>query len=99
MEISVLVEQIDANGFRATGLGLDTASEAPTREAAVEGLRRLLREKLVGAEVVHLEIPLAREDHPWKPLVGRFSGHPDVDEVEQHMRDYRRDADEQGDRF
>ncbi len=99
MEISVLVEQVDANGFRATGLGLDAASEAPTREAALEGLRRLLRDKLGGAELIRLEIPLARENHPWKPLVGRFSRHPDVDEVEQHLRDYRRDVDEQGDRF
>ncbi len=99
MEVSVLVEQVDADGFRATGLGLNAASEAPTREAALEGLRRLLRDKLVGAELIHLEIPMARENHPWEPLVGRLSGHPDADEVEQHLRDYRRDMDAQGDRF
>jgi hypothetical protein len=99
MEVSVLVERVEADAFRATGLGLNAASEAPTREAALEGLRRLLRDKLVGAELIRLEIPLAGESHSWRPLVGRLSGHPDVDEVEEHLRDYRRDADEQGDRF
>ncbi len=97
MEVSVLVERLDANGYRATSLGLDAASEASTREAALDGLSRLLREKLAAAELVRLEIPLAQENHPWKPLIGRWRDHPDLDEVEQHMRDYRRQMDEQRD--
>jgi hypothetical protein len=60
-------------------------------------LSRILRDKLAAAELVCLEIPLAREDHPWKPMVGRFRDHPDLDEVERHMRDYRRRMDERGD--
>jgi hypothetical protein len=99
MEVSVLVEQLDTNGYRATGLGLNVASEASTREAALDGLSRLLRDKLTAAELVCLEIPLAQENHPWKPLVGRWREHPDLDEVERHMRDYRRRIDEQGDRL
>ncbi len=97
MEVSVLVERLDANGYRATGLGLNAASEAPTREGAIEGLSRLLRDKLAGAEFVSLEIPLAQENHPWKPLIGRWRGHPDLEELEQRMRDYRRERDEEGD--
>jgi hypothetical protein len=99
MEIAVLVERLDANGYRATSLGLDAASEAPTREAALDGLNRLLRDKLAAAELVRLEIPLADENHPWKPLIGRWRDHPDLEELEQHMRDYRRQVDEQGDRL
>ena len=94
MEVPVLVERLDANGYRATSLGLDAASEAPTREAALDGLTRILRDKFAAAELVCLEIPLDAESHPWKPLVGRWHGHPDVDEVEQHMRDYRRQMEE-----
>lgn len=71
MEVSVLVQRLDGNAYRATSLGLDAASEAPTREAALDDLSRLLREKLAAAELVCLEIPLAQENHPWKPLIGR----------------------------
>ena len=98
MEVSVLVERLYANGYRATSLGLDAASEAPTREGALEGLNRLLQEKLADAELVRIDIPIVREGHPWKPLVGRLRQHPDLDELEQNMRDYRRRMDEQGDR-
>ena len=42
MEVSVLVERLSSNGYRATSVGLDAASEAPTREAALAGLNRLL---------------------------------------------------------
>jgi hypothetical protein len=99
MEVSVLLERLDANGYRATSLGLNAASEAPTRDAALEGLNRLLRDKFATAELVRLEVPLSHEDHPWKPLVGRWRDRPDVEEVEQHMRDYRRQIDEQGERL
>jgi hypothetical protein len=99
MEVSVLLERLDANGYRATSVGLNAASEAPTREAALDSLSRLLRDKLAAAELVRLEIPLTHENHPWKPLVGRWRDHPDLDEVEQHIRDYRRQVDEQGDRL
>lgn len=98
MEIAVLLERLDANGYRATSLGLDAASEAPTREAALDGLNRLLRDKFAAAELVHLEIPLTPVNHPWKPIIGRWRDHLDLDEVEQHMRDYRRQVDEQEDR-
>jgi len=98
MEVPVLVERLNTAGYRATSLGLDVASEAPTREAALDGLSELLRDKLAAAEFVCLEIPLPVENHPWIPLVGRWREHPDLDEVEQHMRDYRRQFDEQGDR-
>ena len=99
MEVSVLVERLDANGYRATTLGLNLAAEGPTREAALDSVRRLLRDKFSAGELVHLEIPLAQKDHPWKPLVGRWREHPDLEEVEQNMRDYRREVDEQGDRL
>ena len=99
MNVSVLGERIDANGFRATSLGLDVALEASTREAALDGLNRLLRQKFGNAELVCLEIPVACENHPWQPLVGRLREHPDWDEVEQHMGDYRRQAEEQGERL
>lgn len=98
MEVPVLVERVSANGYRATSPGLDVTSEAPTREAALEGLTRVLRDKLAAAELTCLEVPVPVEDHPWKPLVGRWREHPDLSEVEQHMRDYRRQMDELGDR-
>jgi len=96
MEVSVLLERLCANGYRATGLGVNIASEAATREAALEGLNRLLRERFADAELVRLEVRTGREGHPWAPLAGRLRDHPDLDEFEQSMREYRRRADEHG---
>ena len=99
MEVSVLLERLCATGYRATGLGVNAASEAATREAALEGLNRLLRERLADAELVRLEIPTGREEHPWAPLAGRLRDHPERDEIEENMREYRRRMDEQGERL
>ena len=98
MEVSVLIERLESDGFRATGLALDVVSEAPTREAALEGLSQIIRERFGSAELVRVQVPLAYELHPWKAIVGRWREHPDVAEVAEPIGDYRRQVEEDGER-
>jgi hypothetical protein len=100
MEIPVLLEALPANGYRATSLTLTRLSaEAPSREEALEQVGRLLREQFADAEVVHVNVTLSGESHPWHPLAGTWKEHPDAADLKQHLRAYRRQVDADPDRL
>jgi hypothetical protein len=95
MRISVLIEPVTGNKFRATGgspLGL--TAEGATREAALEKLRELIDERVAhGAEIISIDLPEFRSEHPWLLHAGMFQGDPLVEEWKQAMAEYRRLAD------
>lgn len=100
MEIAVLLEPIAGNGYRATSLELERCvAEAPTREEALEQLRHLVSTHLARGELVRLKIPAANQPHPWRIFFGKLKHHPDAAEVEQNIREYRRQVDQDPDRL
>lgn len=95
MDVSVMLEQVEGNGFRATALvPTPLVSEAPTRDEAVSGIRRLICEKLAGAELIQIDVSLADSDNPWLAIAGSWRDHPDVDEVVENISNYRRKVDQ-----
>ncbi|MBI4583128.1 MAG: type II toxin-antitoxin system HicB family antitoxin [Planctomycetes bacterium] len=92
MQISVLVEPIENDGYRATVMAPPLMAEAPTREEALNRLRELIRGKFSNAEVVRIDIDVTipGEAHPWKSIAGTWKDHPDAADFEQNIRDYRR---------
>jgi hypothetical protein len=100
MEIPVLLEALPADGYRATSLSPTRLSaEAPSREEALQQVRRLVQEHLAHAEVVHLTVSLPGESHPWHPLAGTWKDHPDAPQFEQHLAAYRRQVDADSNRL
>lgn len=100
MDISVVVEQIDGNGFRATSFApKQLVAEGRTRDEALHQLTELVRGTLSDAELVQLQVPLPGEPHPWKDLAGTWRDHPDADEIEKNIRQYRKDVDTDLDRL
>lgn len=94
MEISVLLESIENNGFRATTLAPEpVVVEAATRQEALEQLRELVRGKFSNAELVRIDVSLAGEAHPWKSIAGSWRNHPDASDFEQNVREYRESVD------
>jgi hypothetical protein len=94
MQIPVLVEPIDGNGYRARGgEPLPLTAEGPTREAALAKLKKKLQARLRnGAEIVPLEV--ASEPHPWMEFAGMLDPNdPLVKDWEKAMADYRRKID------
>lgn len=57
MEISVFIEPIEAHGFRPScGEPIIATFEGTTREAALDGLRKVLEKRILGGgEVVRLQ--------------------------------------------
>lgn len=95
MQIPVLIEPIDGQGYRARGgEPLPMTAEGPTREAALAKLQELLQVRLRnGAEVVLLE--LVSKPHPLAEFVGMFKDDPLVEDWKEAMADYRRQLDQE----
>jgi hypothetical protein len=89
MEIAVLVEPVADNGFRAAcGEPLRLETEGPTREAAIDKLRRLVEQRLAGgAEMVTLVIDAST--HPLASFAGMLKDDPLFEPWKQAMAEYR----------
>jgi hypothetical protein len=86
MEITALLESLDTGDFRATSVyPLQVVTQAATREEALEQLRQVVSRRLARAEIVRLYVPVRGE--------GGLRDHPDWDEVEENMWQYRREVD------
>ena len=97
MQIPVLIEPIDGNGYRARGAEpFALVAEGPTREAALAKLKKLVQARLrKGAEIVSMD--LGQEPHSFAEFVGMFKEDPLIEDWKRDMAEYRRKIDEQPD--
>jgi len=95
MNVSVVLEQLGDNAYRATSFApLPLVAEAATRHQEVDQIREMIRDKLSQVEVIHVEIPGKEEiNDPWIAVIGTWAGQPEAAEVEQNMREYREEVD------
>ena len=93
MEITVLVEPLPSNGFRAiSGEPLHLQTAAPTREEAIRKLRELIEERTsAGAELVALQ--LEQPAHPLAPYAGILKNDSLLEPWKDAMRAYREQKD------
>lgn len=99
MDMTVLLEALPSDGYRATSLfPKGFVAEASSREAALAQLDHLVREQLARAEVVQIHIPLPGHSHPWHFMAGSWKDHPDAEEFARNVEDYRRQVDADPDR-
>jgi predicted RNase H-like HicB family nuclease len=95
MRISVLIEPVPGNGYRARGsepLGL--IAEGATRDKALQKLRELIDERVAaGAEIVSIDLPEQKTSHTWLPYAGMMKDDSLVEEWKQAMAEYRRQVD------
>jgi hypothetical protein len=95
MQIPVLIEPIDNNGYRVTtGQPLALTAEGATREEALGQLRQAWQNRLrAGAEITPFEV--SATEHPLAPYAGMFKDNPLFDAWQQAIADYRRQAEEE----
>ena len=90
MKVEVVLEALDNDRYRASvHHPFDLSAEAATREASLTALKEQLDTKLSRVEVVELDVGTPTED-PLKMIVGTWKDHPDMDDVLENMREYRR---------
>jgi hypothetical protein len=94
MQVSVLIEAVKGNGYRARGaepFGL--SAEDATREEALAKLKAMVEKQLqAGAEVVTFQV--GAEPHPWMRFAGMFKDDPYFQDVLEIMAENRRKMDE-----
>jgi hypothetical protein len=92
MEVTIFIEQIGVNWFRAsTAQPVPLESRAPTRDEALAKLRELAEDRLNQGEVVQVELGAA---HPLMKFAGLWKDHPDFDEYLENIAEYKRQQDE-----
>ncbi len=99
MTISVLVERVEGNGYRArSGEPLVLATEGATQEEALLKLRELIQSRIAaGAQLVELDIT-TKTPPPWARFAGRWKADdPLIEEWEKEVAEYRREMDEDPD--
>ena len=80
MNLSIALEQVDRNGYRATALVPGpVVAEAATRADAVEKIRALIAEKLATTELIEVEVPGTGRENAWLEIAGTWADHPDID--------------------
>ena len=96
MQIPILIEPVENNGYRAsTGEPLGLTADGPTCEVALANLRSLMQSRLQnGTRLVSLDVPTAADsENPWVKYAGMFKDDPDFDEVLEIMAENRRKMD------
>ena len=93
MQISVLIEPVGVNGYRATSnQPFAAVAEAPTREEALAKLKEKYQDRLRdGAEIVTLE--MAPQPHPLAEFAGMFKDDPDFQDVLDIIAENRKTMD------
>jgi hypothetical protein len=94
MEIPILIEPVNANGYRArSGEPLVLTAEGATEEEALRNLRDLIDQRLSnGAKLVALSV--APYQHGFARFAGTWSpGDPVIDQWKQAVEEHRRLAD------
>jgi predicted RNase H-like HicB family nuclease len=95
MQIPVLIERIESNGYRVTtGQPFVLTAEGATREEAMQHLRQALQNRLrTGVEIATLELPA--EPHPLLRYAGMFKENPLFDTWQQAIADRRQQDEEE----
>jgi hypothetical protein len=94
MDVSVMLEQVSANGYRATALvPTPLVAEAPTRDEAVDRIRAMISERLSRVELIQMQVPESPSPNPWLAIAGTWQDNPDVEQVMENIREYRREVD------
>src|SRR5690242_7695159 len=92
MQIPVLIERVEGNGYRARGgEPFALTAEGATREEALQRLREVIKSRLADAECVSVEVPTT--DNPWLRLEGVYKDDPLFDEWQAAIAEYRRQVD------
>jgi hypothetical protein len=101
MDVDVMIERVNGNGYRATAMTPSpVVAEAPTRDEVLDRIRAMISERLAKAEWVRVTVPTAEDEmNPWLAIAGMWRDHPDIDKVEENIRAYRREIDADDERI
>jgi predicted RNase H-like HicB family nuclease len=92
--LTVFIERKNDETYRAIVLGLsDCKAEGITREEALRKISTIVGDRLEKAELISLEIPFSKPEHPWMKFAGMFQDDLQFDEMLEDIQTLRRERD------
>ena len=64
-------------------------AESDTAEEVLRKVQADLQSLVAGGRMVHLEVAIQPEAHPWQPFAGMFADDPDWEAFQASIREYR----------
>jgi hypothetical protein len=98
MQIPVLIEQVDQNGYRVKGCEpFSFSTEGATREEALQKFKDRVNQQLAsGLEMVQVEV--GRAERPWERFRGTWKkGDPVIEAWKKCVQEYRQQVEEDPD--
>ncbi|MBC7819966.1 MAG: hypothetical protein IAG10_24040 [Planctomycetaceae bacterium] len=93
MDMTVFIEPQNG-GFKAsTSQPVTMEAEGASREEALQRLQELARTRLADGEVVQVPLPNGQSSHPWMKFAGVWKEHPEFDQFQQNVLEYRHSLD------
>ncbi len=92
--VNVFIKNETDGTVSAMVLGLpEYRVESSDRQSAIAALQKLITAKLIGAEVVSLEIEVPQKENPWLKMAGKYKDDPHFDQMLESIAEYRREKD------
>src|SRR5437016_1120959 len=100
MEIPVLIELVENNGFRArSGEPLALCAEGSSPAEALANLQRMMDNRLQGGARLTFIAPTGGTDNAWTRMAGIFENEPFFDAWQEAIKEYRRQVEEDPERI
>ena len=93
MDMIVLIEPQNGRFKASTSQPVAMESEGASREEALQRLQELASARLAAGELVQVAVPNGDLGHPWMKFAGVWKDHPEFDQFQQNVADYRQSLD------
>ena len=93
MDMTVLIEPQNGRFKASTSQPVAMETEGASREEALQRLQELASSRLAAGELVQVAVPNGDSGHPWMKFAGVWKDHPEFDQFQQNVADYRQSLD------
>ena len=93
MDMTVLIEPRNGRFKASTSQPVAMETEGASREEALQRLQELAQSRLAAGELVQVPLPNGDSGHSWMKFAGVWKDHPDFDQFQQNVAEFRRSLD------
>ena len=93
MDMTVFIESQNGRFKASTSQPVTMETEGASREEALQRLQELARTRLAAGELVQVPLPNRDSGHLWMKFAGMWKEHPEFDQFQKNVLEYRQNLD------
>lgn len=93
MDMPVFIESQNGRFKASLSQPVILETEGASREDALQRLQELASTRLAAGELVQVPLPNGDSGHPWMKFAGLWKEHPEFDQFQKNVREYRHSLD------